>query len=86
VNAPQKNWVQQVELRALGVAPNPFKEDRLMVSWLEAFKVKPGDSVVLKDMENIVWLVESVGREHERSDIKRGWGMTDYFGKESDRK
>jgi hypothetical protein len=60
---------------------------RVMVTWLPSDKgIKPGDKIVLQDMPNIWWLVESVGREHERSDIKRGWGQTDYFGKESDRK
>lgn len=62
-------------------SPSPA---RIMVTWLEADKgIKAGDKLKLKDILNEVWWeVLSVGQPHDRSDIKRGWGMTDYFGKE----
>lgn len=78
--------VVQCELRAVtGDNLEPLNV-RHMVTWLEAGKAKPGNLITLKDMEPVKWEVVTVGQAHERSDIKRGWGMTDYFGKETDRK
>lgn len=76
--------IVQCELRAVG---KHVEETRIMVTWLEAEKnLRPGSLITLKDMENVIWTVETIGKPHSRSDIKRGWGMTDYFGKERDRK
>lgn len=46
----------------------------LMTCWVEP-KVKVGNLVTLKDTDepSRLWEVLRVGREHERSDIKRGW-------------
>lgn len=78
--------VVQCELRTADVF-EPQESQYIMVTWLEADKgLKPGDTVKLKDFRpDHWWEVMAVGIEHERSDIKRGWGMSDYFGKESDR-
>ncbi len=90
----QMSKVVQCELREVhnpkhqyhDAAVRAERHTRVMVTWLEADKgIKPGDHITLKDMPDAWWLVETVGRQHERSDIKRGWGMTDYFGKEADR-
>lgn len=54
---------------------------RIMVTWLDADKnLKPGDRITLKEMPDIWWTVESIGQEHDRKDIKRGWGQTDFIG------
>lgn len=71
------SMIVQCELLALGDEPDT---DRHLVTWLEAGKVRPGNTVVLKDMPGVIWHVRSVGHPHERSDIKRGWGMTDFMG------
>lgn len=79
------NLVVQCELRHIENLGDPT--NRQMVTWLEADRgVKRGGRVTLKDLPSIWWEVISVGQPHKRSDIKRGWGMTDYFGKETDRK
>lgn len=49
-------------------------DNKLMTAWVEA-KVKVGNLITLKDTDEPQrkWKVLSVGREHDRSDIKRGW-------------
>lgn len=79
--------VVQCELRSADIWP-PDNSRYVMTTWLEADKgLKPGDTLKLKDFHPLHWWeVMSVGQPHERSDIKRGWGMTDYFGKENERR
>lgn len=61
---------------------------KVMMSWVENRPdLKIGCRITLKDTEEPerLWTVMSIGPEHDRSDIKRGWGMTDYFVKEGER-
>jgi hypothetical protein len=55
---------------------------RRMVTWLDANKgIRVGSMVKLKDFKpEISWRVMWMSQPHARSDIKRGWGMTDFIG------
>lgn len=53
-----------------------------MTTWLDADKgIRVGSMIQLKDFKpDVFWLVKSVSKPHLRSDIKQGWGMTDFKG------
>lgn len=62
---------------------------KMMTCWVENRPdLRIGCKITLKDTDepDRLWDVEQIGREHDRKDIKRGWGMTDYFVKEENRK
>ncbi len=86
IDMSSESYVQQCELRAETTDENGEVEVRVMVTYLEADRVKPGYFVSLKDFDpTIYWKVITVGQKQKRSDIKRGWGMTDYFRKAGER-
>jgi hypothetical protein len=64
--------IVQVELRS---------DHSTMVTWVEADKrLKRGVKITLKGMPNTWREIQNVYTEHDRKDIKTGWGMTDFMG------
>jgi hypothetical protein len=76
--------VVQCELRT--AKPESDGSYKLLTTWLDYDRrLVPGCLITLKGIvdgsfRDIWWYVLSVGQLHERSDIKRGWGTTDYMG------